>query len=492
MLMVKCKYCEKSVDDEEATMKHQQYFCDEVCCLEWTEKTLRDRELKEDEEERRKARSNFVLKINNYIDNTKLFIEKHPFFYDESNSFWLWNDEKYCYELTDEIDLMNLIERALSFGGETINSTIKNSYMEAFKRVGRERHPKEAPSKWIQFKDKAISLTSGKVHNITPDYFFCNPIPFDLGKSNQTPTMDKLFKEWVGEERIKTLYEVIAYCCFREYPIHLAFCFIGSGRNGKSQFQRIVETFLGSGNITSTELELLSTGRFESFKMYKKLACMMGETNVGVFNKSAMFKKLTGGDTIGYERKGKDPFDGISYAKILINSNSMPISTDTSEGFYRRWFIVDFPNNFPEGKDIINTIPAVEYNNLARKISLILPGLIEEGKFSQQGDIEQRKEDYIRASNPVTYFLDSCCTRDPTLFVSAGELYVAYTRYLLLNKKRRVNRREFLQVLGEEGFFQNRTSKPTQEGLMESNNYIEGIFLNLDWEKCCIVDKEKE
>ena len=46
----------------------------------------------------------------------------------------------------------------------------------------------------------------------------------------------------------------------------------------------------------------------------------------------------------------------IPFAKIIINSNSLPNSLDTSDGFYRRWLIVNFPNEFPEGRDIIATI----------------------------------------------------------------------------------------------------------------------------------------
>jgi len=30
--------------------------------------------------------------------------------------------------------------------------------------------------------------------------------------------------------------------------------------------------------------------------------------------------------------------------------------------------IIDFPNNFPEGVDILSTIPEIEYNNLVRKL----------------------------------------------------------------------------------------------------------------------------
>ena len=103
--------------------------------------------------------------------------------------------------------------------------------------------------------------------------------------------------------------------------------------------------------------------------------------------------------------KNKLPFTDFNYAKIIIASNSLPSSDDTSEGFYRRWHIIDFPNEFPEGKDITLTIPNIEYRNLARKVMEILPKLLERGCFSNQGTIMERKRKYQMASNPLPYFI---------------------------------------------------------------------------------------
>ena len=89
--------------------------------------------------------------------------------------------------------------------------------------VGREKRPDDAPKKWIQFKDKAFSLKSKSMYDITHDFFFTNPIPWEIGENEETPTMDKLFKEWVGEKYLPTLYEILAYCCYSDYPIQVLF-----------------------------------------------------------------------------------------------------------------------------------------------------------------------------------------------------------------------------------------------------------------------------
>jgi len=399
------------------------------------------------------------LHIESYISNVEVFYKTQSFFYDKSKMFWLWNNNIKCYEITDETEMMNLIDSSLNFCGQTVTAGIRGNYMEAFKRVGRKHIPKQSPEKWIQFKDKAYSLKSGKIYEVTPDYFFTNPIPWELGDNSDTPVMDKLFEEWVGEKYVKTLYEIIAYCCYRNYPIHLLFCLIGCGRNGKSCFQKLLCKFIGQTNVCSTELDDLLDSRFEKAKLYKKLVCSLGETNFNIISKTSLIKKLTGQDLIGYEFKGKDPFDDYNYAKILINSNSLPSSDDTSEGFYRRWMIINFENTFPEGKDIILSVPNTEFINLSRKICTILPKLIENGEFSNQGDIATRKHKYIINSNPLEIFLNHICNNVVNSYVSYSELYSLYCKFLSNFKKRTVSHKEFTNSLERAGIEIQKTSK---------------------------------
>jgi len=416
------------------------------------------------------------------LSNVEAFYDDKPFFYDRSRIFWLWDSKECRYEIVDEVDIMNEIEESLGLYGQTIGSKIKAEYLEAFKRIGRKKIPKETPVKWIQFKNKAYSLESGHIYDVTPDYFFTNPIPWELGQSEDTPTLDKLFNEWVGEDYVQDLYEIISYCCYRSYPIQTFICLHGTGRNGKSQYLKVINKFLGISNICSTELDLLAgsnSSRFEVFKLYKKLACMLGETNFGILTTTSILKKLVGGDVIGFEKKGKDPFDDYNYAKVIIASNSLPSSEDTSDGYMRRWHIINFPNEFSEGKDIISTIPEIEYRNLAKKITKILPELIKAGAFKNQGTIDVRKHNYMMASNPLPIFLKDYCEKNPDYFESYNKLYTEYVKYLIHHKKRKVKVKEFKGVLENEGFYVEKTALKINNE-WKSGYYVIGLRLVLD------------
>lgn len=361
-----------------------------------------------EEETKNFPRENLEKKIGNAFDKKELMeniIELQPCFYDKARNWWLWNWVECKWERTDETDILNAINRQATIN--TINSKEKNELLEALKQVSRENKPAEIKKTWIQFKKEIIDVETGEKIRASPNFFVTNPIPWKLHENNfmQTPTMDRIFSEWVGEENTRTLYEILAYCLIPDYPIHRIFCLIGSGMNGKSCFLNLLRKFIGNSNVCSTELDTLLNSRFEVTRLHKKLVCQMGETDFSEINKTSILKKLSGGDLIGFEYKNKDPFEDKNYAKIIIATNNLPSTTDKTIGFYRRWMIIDFPNQFNEKKDILDEIPEEEYRCLALKCCFILKELLRERKFTKEGSIEERIKQYEDHSNPLDKFM---------------------------------------------------------------------------------------
>jgi len=351
---------------------------------------------------------NLKQKIGNAFDKkdiAKRIIEKQPCFFDKSKIWWMWDLNAYRWERVDETDILNCVDNIATIN--TINSKEKAEIIEALKQVSRLNMPKPINKNWIQFNKNIYDIKTGEKFNASPEYFVTNPIPYDLDEDGffKTPVMDRIFGEWVGEKNIQQLYEILAYCLIPDYPIHRIFCFIGSGMNGKSCFLNLLRNFIGDKNCCSTELDTLLASRFEVTRLHKKLVCQMGETNFNEMNKTSTLKKLSGGDLIGFEYKNKDPFEEINYAKIIIATNNLPSTTDKTIGFYRRWMIIDFPNQFSEKKDILADIPEEEYKALAVKCSLILKDLLENRCFTNEDSVEERMKRYEDHSNPLEKFL---------------------------------------------------------------------------------------
>lgn len=391
------------------------------------------------------------LKITSYQDNVLIFHETQPFFYDKSGLFWFWSNEDKKYEIVDEVDIMIAIDNQLGFGGETVTSGVKNGYMESFKRVGRMNVPEVPPKTWVQFKDRIVDVMKGTEHEATPKYFFTNPIPHNVGSSDETPTLDKIFTEWVGSDYVQTLYQIIAYSMLTDYPIHRLFCFIGSGMNGKSKYLELITRVVGTHNTTTTDLDVLMKSKFETTRLHKKLICLMGETNFNEMNKTSLLKRLTGQDLIGFEYKNKRLFEDYNYAKIYIATNNLPATSDKTDGFYRRWMIIDFPNKFSEKKDILGDIPDAEYEQLCCKCISILRDLISNRSFHNEGSIEQRKKLYEDKSNPFQKFWDDNIGEDYDGHISKRDFKIKVDGWCRENGYRQMGERTISTFMKEKG-----------------------------------------
>ncbi len=383
---------------------------------------------------------------------TKMIVKEQGIYFDKNNLWWIWCEENFCWKIVDDVDIMNAVDKSLDYGSGTLDAKMKSMILEGLRREGRKFSPKPLPSEAVQFKDKIVNISTKEIFPATKEYFAVNPIPFTIGESDDTPVMDKLFSEWVGEDKKELLYEILSYSLSNEYFIHRIFCLIGSGSNGKSKFINLLKKFVGDSNYCSTDLDALMSSRFESSKLHKKLLCLMGETNFATISKTEKLKRLCGQDPVGFEYKGKNGFDDVNYAKIVIATNALPQTNDRTKGFYRRWLIIDFPNEFKENGDVLKTIPEIEYSNLARKSIKYLARLVKENKFSHEGSVEDRQKDYEKHSNPLKQFIEDVFVKDVNGKVPFFELFDEFSLYLQGKGLRGMSKREISDQLENLGF----------------------------------------
>lgn len=382
---------------------------------------------------------------------TEDFVDKYPHYYDRAGLWWQWNEEKKKWSMIDETDILIAIDEEVK-KNTTLMSSVKSQIIEGLRRAARKREPLALPDSCVQFKDKIFNIETGEEFEATPQYFNKNPIPWELSNSTETPTIDRIFGEWVGEDKKQMLYEIIAFSCVPCYFIHRAFAFIGSGSNGKSKYLGVVRTLIGKDNYCDTDLEDIATNRFESSKLYGKLVAFLGETNFKAIDKTSRFKKFTGQDPVSFEFKNKNGFTDMNTAKILVSTNSLPITMDKTKGFYRRWIVISFNKEFPETIDILKTIPEEEYCNLATKSLGLLRSLWSERKFTGEGSIEDRRKAYEEKSNPFRHFLNEEFEKDEMKFVFKYELRDEFETFCKTNGYRTWSQKEVGTYMSDEGY----------------------------------------
>ena len=410
-------------------------------------------------------------------------LDTSPIFYNESKMLWKWNTENFFWEIADEAYILNLLRQLKLCDINSVSTRAR--WLNAIKQEGRRRVPKNLDNYEIQLKNKILNIKTDQWRNATPKEFCVNPLPYKLGDPKKCEKFDKLFNSWVKPEYVVNLYEIMAFCLLPLYFIERMFVLLGTGANGKGVFKVILANLLGGDkNITTSDLNMLSTQRFASSSLYKKLLCEIGETNVTKLKETQLLKRLCSGkDNVRAEFKGKDQFNFINYAKILISTNYLPETEDKTFGFYRKWLIIDFPNVFEIEKDMIKDLTTEDYENLMAKCLETLKSLLTSLKFSNEGNFEERKARYEEKANPLDKFISEQFEIGEEInMIAKWEVRQTINMYLKSIGRMEKSDKEIQDILIKLG---------CGESSRTINNKFQRTFTNISWKNLKFADFEK-
>lgn len=379
------------------------------------------------------------------------FQTKNHIYYDESKNYWGWDWGSRNYKLCDDTTVMIRLNQTM--GIEIWDGHEKFKCLEGIRQRGRIHPPKILPPECIQFKNSVVNIKTNKIFVATPECLYTSPLPHNLGTSESTPTIDKLIGEWVHKDNVLTIYEIIAYCMYKRYPIAKEFFFVGEGRNGKSQLLGLINKFIGKENSVSTNLNDIANSRFEAVRLFKKSIATISEVDNNIISKTSTLKALTGEDNLKGENKGKDAFDFINHAKLIIATNELPETKDKSDGFYRRAVIIDFPNKFKDtGTPIFETIPEKEFENLGFKLIPILKNLLKKGTFHSEGTIDNKRRRFESKSNPVSEFISQSYIYDINSKINISDFEINFNDWLTSRRLPTISTKKLFQGIRDAGF----------------------------------------
>ncbi|GAH70458.1 unnamed protein product, partial [marine sediment metagenome] len=252
--------------------------------------------------------------------------------------------------------------------------------------------------------------------------------------AKEFPTIKKVFREIVGYRNSVTLLEIIAYCMWRGYPYPKVFFLFGSGANGKTAFIKILRRVIGNKNISSETSNAFQFDRFSLGRLYGKLANVTSEMQYSILKNTDKIKMATGEDLLNCERKFKEPFVFQNYAKLIFLTNQIPLTVDKTFAFYRRVFLLEFPNRFVLGKnadpDIIDKIEQSEFEALAMKALAKLGELKRKSfVFTKHIETEEITEQYESLSNPLHKFVKDFTVKEPNSDIPKNEFQSRFEAY---------------------------------------------------------------
>jgi putative DNA primase/helicase len=353
----------------------------------------------------------------------------------DTGDIYVWNEDLGVYSPQGE----ELIRESVA---EILGERHKKGYAEEVVyhvRVSTyyDRTELHNPPHLLVLENGVLNLETKELKPYNPEIFTLNRLPVRYDPDAQCPRIMKFLSEILTPHDIPIIQELTGYCLLRDHRFQKAFMFVGGGRNGKSTLIRLFKAFLGKENISSVSLHDLNTRRFAAAELYQKMANLYADLPDKSLTYTGIFKMLTGGDPILAERKYKNPFLFENYAKLIFSTNKMPEANDDTVAFFRRWIIVNFPNEFPPDKadpQILEKLTTPE--ELSGFLNWALEGLdrlLKQGQFSRSETVDEVMDTWQRMSAPTYAFLEDMTIIDAPASTPKDELYAAYIEYCQKN-----------------------------------------------------------
>lgn len=272
---------------------------------------------------------------------------------------------------------------------------------------------KQSDAKYIAFSNGVLDIETGDLLQFNPNFIITNKINHDYDPLAQSELVDRtLDKLACGKSEIRALLEECAgYCFYRRNELRKAFILTGDKSNGKSTYIAMLQTMLGDENTSALDLKELGD-RFKTAEIYRKLANIGDDINDEFITDMSVFKKLVTGDRINVERKGQDPFDFNSYAKLIFSANTLPRTKDRTGAVIDRLIVVPFNATFSKKDpdyDPYIKYKLVEESCIQYLIKLAVEGLkrvLANKAFTHSSQVDEQLDEYDKLNNPIKSFFD--------------------------------------------------------------------------------------
>ena len=306
-----------------------------------------------------------------------------------------------------------------------------------------------ADADYIAFANGIYDLKTGSLVPFSSEFVITNKIPWEYDPMTWSELADKTLRRLAcGDQGIYDLLEeVIGYLFYRRNELRKSFILLGDKANGKSTYLDMLKTLLGDGNTSALDLSELGE-RFKTAELFGKLANVGDDIGDEFIANPAIFKKLVSGDRVNAERKGQDPFDFSSYAKLLFSANSMPRIRDKTGAVLDRIVLVPFKATF--SKDDPDFDPYIKYKLrspevMSHLINIGLKGLervLANRSFTTPEAVEVELEAYAVANNPILDFFHETPV-DEVVNESTAVVYDDYVSYAIRNNMKPLGQNEF-------------------------------------------------
>lgn len=249
-----------------------------------------------------------------------------------------------------------------------------------------------------------------------PEYGMTYTLPFRYlpEQAGNSPLFFQFLDDCWGEDRdkedkISALQEAMCVTLFGIAPRYQRVILLyGVAKSGKSQLLKIAESLVpdeARACVAPNEWH----DKFAPVMMYQKLINACGELSEKKKIDSQRFKEVVDGAEQNGQYKGGQLFKFRPLCTHWFASNHTPKTDDTSEGFNRRWLILEFNKPVsPEKRqvDIADRIVAEEREAIVAWAVQALPRLLRRNEYTLPSSHKQSVQEMAQENNSVRFFLE--------------------------------------------------------------------------------------
>lgn len=269
-----------------------------------------------------------------------------------------------------------------------------------------------------------------KLEEHNPDDLLTYVLPYEYDENANASKFEKYLQRVLPDQQKQDVLAEFIASCFTNHKHEKVLILYGDGANGKSVFLEVITSALGTNNVCSHTLESLTdkSGYYRG-QLGDHLLNYSGEISTSL--NADEFKKLASREKISARYPYGRPFTIENYARIAFNCNELPKAEDTSEGFFRRFMIIEFDQYIPKqerDRDLHNKIIATDLPGVMNWILKGLKRLTEQGTFSQCDSADRHLEIYRKEADTVQSFAESDL-KNMDNEVKASILHEKYLQY---------------------------------------------------------------
>ena len=313
----------------------------------------------------------------------------------------------------------------------------------------------------INFINGTWDITQGKLRKHDSKDLITLQIPHEALKANKPWKETMLYKFLtekveLDESNIKMLTQYMAYCLTLGYGLKTFLILQGQSNTGKSVLIRFMEHMVGSVNTSALSMQELSQ-RFYPTQLYNRLLNCCADNSSLPLSSIENLKKITGGDQMMYEKKGKEPFFFLPFSKLIFSFNQLPLQLEEkSNAFYMRMRILSMQ------KELFLNDKYVD--NLCSEASILetIPHLL--GLLPLNGILRTEKSDSLieslrRDSDSIHAFISECCEIGKGRWCTRNNMYDDYVSYCINSGREAHKKLAFMRHIRSQQFVERRHPK---------------------------------